>query len=597
MLMAPTVALSGPVAVLEGQGAWKDHTLYQLNGLGRPSKQPARLQVISENWNGLTQLAYMVFMPEKQRILLHIHRRGGDLPGVWLLESDDSGETWSKPRLMHTDANGASDADASNGLTYLGDGKLISASGFYWFSSDYGKTWGDRLAVPRSADGKELYLWDPMLVDHDPATGRVVRLAETRYKETGTYGVPGYTCQSVILFSTDEGKTWPTELAPPEWLGCNECVLVRARNGDLVAILRQNMSGRYQQLWHDNYCGMAVSISHDNGYTWSKRQVLFNWGRMHSSPVLLPDGDIVVTYLVRRGYPNTPDGSRPQYGIEAVVSHDNGQTWDLDHRYILYEWTGAISSRDIYLDMSTGCNTSTIALPDSTLLTVAGVGPRLDPARRDSSPRDDILIKWRLNPKPAGRAHQIAAAAADSDRRNKLDINRFIKATKPAAKKNIALLSEGAKATSSAGLREYYGPGPISPEFLLHDPYVYPAITRFAELPAWIEVRWDKAKKIDQIDLYAGDIGQADSAATERVPLDYQLQYEKDGQWLDLIPPVTNAARYSDYLKTHLRRDEFKYEHTFTPVKTQAVRLTMTRSSDPATPNTIVRVFEVYQAK
>lgn len=32
-----------------------------------------------------------------------------------------------------------------------------------------------------------------------------------------------------------------------------------------------------------------------------------------------------MTYVVRKGYVNTADGF-PQFGIEAVVSRDNGQT-------------------------------------------------------------------------------------------------------------------------------------------------------------------------------------------------------------------------------------------------------------------------------
>lgn len=597
MLIALTLHDSQPASALEVPGAWKEHTLYQLHGLGNPSKLPARMQMLSENWDGITQLAYWVYMPEKKRILLHVNRLRGEMSGTLVMDSDDMGETWSKPRYMHTDANGVSDAESSNGLTYLGNGKLISSSNVHWFSNDYGQTWGDRMVVPKSSDGKELYVWDPMLVDRDPNTGKVVRLAETRYKEIGTYGVPGYDCQSCIRFSTDEGKTWGKEIEVPEWLGANECVTVRAKNGDIVAVLRQNFRGRFLQTWHDNYCGMAISISKDNGYTWSKRKVLFDWGRMHSSPVLMPNGDIVVTYLVRRGYPNTPDGSRPQYGVEAVVSRDNGLTWDLDHRYILFEWMGAISSRDIYLDMSTGCNTSTIVLPDSTLLTVVGAGPRLDPARRDVVPRDDVVIKWRLNSKPAGRTHEITSAPDDSDRRNKLNINLFIKATKPAAKKNIAVLTEGAKVTSSPGNRQYYGPGPLSPEFLLHDPYVYPAITSFVSVPAWIEVRWDKARKIDQIDIYPGDPAAASQTDTECVPLDYQLQYLKNGEWVDIVPPIINAPRYSDYLKTNTRLDEFKYEHRFAAVVTTAVRMNMTRSSNPGNKNIIIRMFEVYAAK
>jgi hypothetical protein len=56
----------------------------------------------------------------------------------------------------------------------------------------------------------------------------------------------------------------------------------------------------------------------------------------------MPDGNIVMTYVVRLGYPATHDGF-PQFGVEAVVSHDNGQTWDKEHRYILAIWAGNIT--------------------------------------------------------------------------------------------------------------------------------------------------------------------------------------------------------------------------------------------------------------
>ncbi len=596
-LVAAFAAASSPaIAELAPVGAWKDHTIYQFNGLNRPAKQAAKVRMLSENWDGMTELAYMAYMPDKHRVILHFRRRNGSDPGTYLIESDDFGNTWSKPRFMQTDAAGSSIAPASTGLTYLGNGKLVATSEQIGFSSDYGKTWGDWMQMPGGVDGKPMYQWDPLLADIDPKTGDLVRLADTRYKEIGTYGVPGYTCQSCIRFSTDGGKTWGKEIEPPQWRDCNECVLVRAKNGDIVAVLRPNFRGRYAQLWHDNYCGLAVSISKDNGYTWSERQVLFDWGRMHSSPVLLPNGDLVITYLVRRGYPNTPDGNWPQYGVEGIVSHDNGKTWDIDHRYMIFEWTGPVSSRDIYLDMATGCNVSTVVAPDSTLLTVVGAGPRLDPTRKDTTIRDDFIIKWKLSPKAVGGPHQLASAPVDSDIRNRININKFIKATPPAAKKNIALLTEGAKVTSSPGMRDYYGPGPISPEFLLHDPYVYPAITRFSDMPAWIEVRWARAKRIDQIDIYPGDPSKASSASTEMVPLDYQLQYEKDGKWVDIVA-VKDAPRYSDYLKTNKRLDLFKYEHKFPTVTTKAVRMNITRTSNPDGVNTILRMFEVYQAK
>jgi len=62
-------------------------------------------------------------------------------------------------------------------------------------------------------------------------------------------------------------------------------------------------------------------------------------GRFHASPVLMPNNDLVMSYVVRKGYDNTPEGL-PQYAIEAVISRDNGQTWNLNHRYVLDKWQG-----------------------------------------------------------------------------------------------------------------------------------------------------------------------------------------------------------------------------------------------------------------
>jgi len=59
--------------------------------------------------------------------------------------------------------------------------------------------------------------------------------------------------------------------------------------------------------------------------------MLYEYGRHHPSLVLMPDGDIVMTYVVRKGgYVDSKDGF-PQFGVEAIVSHDHGRTWDLDH--------------------------------------------------------------------------------------------------------------------------------------------------------------------------------------------------------------------------------------------------------------------------
>ena len=55
---------------------------------------------------------------------------------------------------------------------------------------------------------------------------------------------------------------------------------------------------------------------------------------MHTHLISMPNGDLVMTYIVRQDMEN---GQLASYrrGCEAVISHDHGLTWDLVHRYFL----------------------------------------------------------------------------------------------------------------------------------------------------------------------------------------------------------------------------------------------------------------------
>ena len=176
----------------------------------------------------------------------------------------------------------------------------------------------------------------------------------------------------------------------------------------------------------DHYEGLGISISADDGRTWSAVRKLYDWGRHHPSLLLLPSGEIVMTYVVRQGYIDTPEGF-PQFGIEAVVSRDHGQTWDLDHRYLLHTWVGNRKGSNQNLPGPqawwASCQaTSTVLLPEGTILTAFGTGYRSQPnAQGMSAPRDVGLVRWRLNEQPVSPDRRIREAAADSDVRNWLD--------------------------------------------------------------------------------------------------------------------------------------------------------------------------------
>ena len=111
---------------------------------------------------------------------------------------------------------------------------------------------------------------------------------------------------------------------------------------------------------------------------------------------------------MRRGYPEDGDGF-PQFGIEAVVSHDNGATWDMDHRFILYHYSGTsyLKASDPELDGAWRCgtpsasqSTSTILMPDGSFLTAFGLGYRRSHPSPHTikGPYDIGLVEWRLPP-------------------------------------------------------------------------------------------------------------------------------------------------------------------------------------------------------
>ena len=181
----------------------------------------------------------------------------------------------------------------------------------------------------------------------------------------------------------------------PQWRGVNEVALVRAANGDLIAACRTDCLEEHLYYANvvaesDHYGGLAYSISKDNGQMWSDMRILYRYGRHHPSMVVLSNNDIVMTYVVRKGYPKHPSG-HDQYAVEALVSHDHGQTWDLERPYILHKWSANLKDENAWW-ASSQC-TSTVLLPDGDILTCCGTGYRSGPEGPD--PRDVGLVRWR----------------------------------------------------------------------------------------------------------------------------------------------------------------------------------------------------------
>ncbi|MBX7254969.1 MAG: glycoside hydrolase [Candidatus Hydrogenedentes bacterium] len=386
-ILVDDIEVSGQPASLHASPFEKtEHLVRHMDGDAEASSAPAELHWISREWGGENaQIPYLAYAPEKNRVLMLV-ACGSPIHSA-IIESENGGATWSERRWLSVDDAGQPNATAL-GLTQIGSETLLAypeSLGTFWISTDYGRTWSKRES---QAPAGERYAWDPLLVLD------ATRLAQAWWKPTG---IPWGSAeapysQAYIRFSNDAGLTWSEDSKVPQWLGVNEVCMIRASNGNWIAACRTDSPKRFAHWAFDHYSGLGVSISSDEGKTWSYLNVLYEWGRHHPSMVLLPDGRILMTYAVRLGYPNTPDGFE-QFGVEAVISNDNGQTWDLAHRYILAKWTGNIKGENAWF--CSVQSSSTVMLEDGTLLTAFGTGFRNKPG--DSTCVMSVaLVRWRL---------------------------------------------------------------------------------------------------------------------------------------------------------------------------------------------------------
>ena len=403
---------------------WKPHTISQFNGREEPFQLPARIQILTEPWNRVTAVPYLAYVPEKNRLVMLM---SCDYPHhAMTLLSDDRGSSWTQPKPVTLNTAGAVIPGLGIALTYLGSGRLALATDRFYYSFNCGETWENPPhaettpnPIPPAPDGKTWNLWDPMLVDPSVPDGKRVRANRVHH---GHRALRGRRRPRAIPPPTSGSARTVVTLGRMSSLCRNGKGSVKLRwqwpaNGDWVAACRTDIPARFKGETLDHYEGLAVSISKDRGRTWSNLNRLYDWGRHHPSMVVTTSGEIVMTYVVRKGYTDSKTGM-PQFGVEAIVSRDHGQSWDLDHRYVLHSWEGNRTGKEAWWASSQA--TSTVLFPDGELLTTFGTGYRSQPTPAGPAPRDVGLVLWRLNNAVLNSDHSLRDAPSESDQRNVL---------------------------------------------------------------------------------------------------------------------------------------------------------------------------------
>lgn len=239
-----------------------------------------------------------------------LHRTGEENPIV--IHSDDEGQSWSQPRQI----------PIFGSLVNLGGKKLVVFDTQMIFSEDSGKTWSKPKPLRLPGD-KPAYHHGSVLVE-----GRTVWAVSYT-----TGNGANWKAGSLLRQSHDAGHTWGRPVFLPASWQTSEGSITRAGDGAMVVALRTAQAPGYLN-YNDHWRRITTARSTDNGQTWTDHQVHFKYGKVHADLVTLPNGDILMTYAARMG---ELDGHL-YHGIEAVLSHDNGKTWDWPNRYILFRW-------------------------------------------------------------------------------------------------------------------------------------------------------------------------------------------------------------------------------------------------------------------
>jgi len=289
-------------------------------------------------WPGLTRVQGQEVLAAASERKYHADPVGREV----VIRSTDGGQTWGLPHEVY---NSELDDRDANQLT-MPDGTIIltwfDSTGFVkWLDAGcypeaWHRQWTDRVArqgiteatetsgwLMRSVDGGRT--WDPPCRTPVGQHAGPSVLSDGRLIYIGAGFMGGTTS---VWESTDKGDTWVQigEVTAPVGKDGRPVVdenhVLELRPGCLLAMFRTEPDD----------CGegfLYQSNSEDGGHTWSEARRLSVWGyppyliRLSSSAILCSYGH-----------------RRDLFSIRAVLSYDDGRTWDDEHIITIYQFEG-----------------------------------------------------------------------------------------------------------------------------------------------------------------------------------------------------------------------------------------------------------------
>jgi len=353
---------------------------------GRITKVSAQKSRLPHDPEGHIQILATALSPQDEHTV-YVNQ------GSLMCKSTDDGRTWTS--YPCGDWGGQVHQGA---FQILGDGRFITVTGKEGgvraevsISSDEGRTWRrfSQINMP-TQPRRYLYFWTYGIVRLPNGTLLCAVLASNAKDGEHGKGLGGTTSRLLAYRSTDDGKTWQGPSTVADWSG--EGGIVRTASGKLLAVLRYQRNllpddppdlaiRTGSGPGHYPYKHLFLADSDDDGLSWKNfRQLTTVFGQSFGFPAALDDGTVVVVRT---------DGYKPNRNGQAMISYDEGQTWE-DEAYYIY----APSVRK----MGHAGYSQSVVLADDLILTIAGTsdyGPCLNSWDACLGKSDLTAIRWK----------------------------------------------------------------------------------------------------------------------------------------------------------------------------------------------------------